>query len=187
MHFNNNNIVCCDGYRLQLTTINVNNTYDSFNITAETTSKYLKLLNGLNLDVYQDNKFVIFKTETQYFLTKKADIDFLNYQEALKNYKNNNCIEITDIKNFIKKIKIFEKTKYIILENNMIYEFNNQNNNIQNDFNINIKIAFNSKYLLDGLNQHKKADSLKIYYSKPLSGFVFKSVDEIGLVLPIRI
>lgn len=199
------NLVALDGYRLAIRKSNLEESIDS-DINAIIPGITLNHINSLlsdegNLFVGLDSKNIIFIIGDTKIVARLIDGNFTKYESLLPkeyitkiqvNTRNlQECIEraallFTSAKNNLIKISITDGL--------MVITSNNENGNAYEEVSIkfegeNIDIAFNSKYLLEGI---KNIDSefINIEFGGSVNPAIIKPVDGpeyIYLLLPVRL
>ena len=190
IHFNENDMVAIDGFKLAV------NSNDSLNIDTPITVPETALKIAVDvlcgdIKITTDSKYISIKDDNTSVIIRLLDGVFHDYKKTIPT--NTNFVDV-DVKNFTEALKylktfIDEKTKAPIqwLGNELrlktakgMYEVSINTVNTTDDV-----IGFNCSYMLDGLSQFK--DNASISLGKKNSPMLIKNDNNIALVLPVHI
>lgn len=201
---NTASIVALDGYRLALKRVQINSNKNiKVVIPRKTLSELSKIIdeNDDKIDVYITDNHIIFKIGRTTMTSRLLEGQFLNYEDIIReDYKTLLTMNTKDFsesldrasllaregKNNLVKLKIFEKKVEITSKSDFGDVLENVDSVVEGD---EIEIAFNSKYLLDGI---KVIDSSKIEIKLmgSVNPCIIKSKEDPNytyLVLPVRL
>ena len=189
IHFNENDMVAIDGFRLAV------NSNDSLNIDTpitvpETALKIaVDVLQG-NIKITTDKKYISITDENTSIIIRLLEGEFHNYKNNIPT--NTNFVDI-DVKNFteaLKYLKTFISEKYKApiqwLGNELrlktikgMYEVSINTANTTDNV-----IGFNCDYMIDGLSQFHDTASISVNKNSPM---LIKQGDNTALVLPVAL
>jgi DNA polymerase-3 subunit beta len=163
-----------------------------------------KILNEYpkKIDVYAQDKFLLFRTNKSKIITKLIDGIYPNYTRAMPAKSNIFAkIPTLEFKMSLQRANILASEKHrgvnvLFKKNSLEVSARNTDQEVATDeININyngpeLTIGFNSSYLLEVLN-HIKTDEFIFYANSPTSSVLLKESDENSLysfvVMPMRI
>lgn len=189
IHFNGNDMVAIDGFKLAV------NSNDALNIDTPITVPEIALKTAVDvlcgdIKITTDSKYISIKDDNTSVIIRLLDGEFHDYKKTIPT--NTNFVDV-DIKNFTEALKylktfISEKTKAPIqwLGNELrlktikgMYEVTI--NTVNTTDNV---IGFNCDYMIDGLSQFHDTASISVNKNSPM---LIKQGDNTALVLPVRI
>jgi len=196
--------VALDGYRLALSTADIDNQNEiSAVIPGKTLGEISKILLPSEdiVKITFTPNHILFNLGNTRIISKLLNGEFINYRQILPDeYKLRAKVKVSEFMDSIERASLVGregKTNLVKLEihdEHMIITSNSQMGKVSDDISIelngdDIKIAFNSKYLIDVL---RIIDSEEIYleFTSPVSPCIIKksdSEDYIYLVLPVRL
>ena len=189
IHFNGNDMVAIDGFKLAV------NSNDSLNIDTPITVPETALKIAVDvlcgdIKITTDSKYISIKDDNTSVIIRLLDGEFHNYKNSIPT--NTNFVDV-DIKNFTEALKylktfISEKTKAPIqwLGNELrlktikgMYEVTINTANTTGAV-----IGFNCDYMIDGLSQFHDTASISVNKNSPM---LIKQGDNTALVLPVML
>lgn len=196
--------VALDGYRLSLRSIPINSKKD---IKIVIPGRVLNELNKILNDDKEEIKIstapgnVIFNIGDTIVSSRLLEGQFLNYKDIIRDeHKTKTIVNRKSFQDSLERASLLAKeekanlVKLNILDNEILIKSNSEIGNVNERVESekegdNLKIAFNSKYLLDGI---KVIDSEKIelLFMGSLNPCIMRPVDDIDytyLVLPVRL
>ncbi|WAW14919.1 DNA polymerase III subunit beta [Peptostreptococcus equinus] len=202
---NDINMVAVDGYRLAVRKSNIDNKQDSeINVIIPGTT--LHHLTSLLTDegefyIGVDDKNIIFKLANTQIVARLIEGNFTKYENLLpKEYITKIKIDTRELQNSIERAALLfsgdrnNLIKISVTDKMMVITSNTENGNAYEEIEIefegeNIEIAFNSRYLLEGI---KNIDSERIYmeFGGSVNPCIIKPVDGVEyiyLLLPVRV
>lgn len=213
VHFEDNDVVCLDGYRLSIRKLN-KSLNSSFNIHIDDVKRFMKLLpknyKEVKFNIY-DSEFSVEVDSITIFSGDLIEATYINYKSILPYSLEDHSHIILNKKDFkelyegyrIRKYPTDELMKFTLknreliinnkfpscLENNPrgLYKVMEYGGNF--DFK-NHEFAINPKFIKQTINSYTIKDNINFYiYHNPSSPIIIKSDDEnmYDLILPIRI
>lgn len=159
-------LVALDGYRLTLKNINVDCDSDiKVVIPGKTLNDLYKILDDEDslVTVSVAKSHIIFDLDNSIIVSRLLEGQFLNYKDIIRNeYKSKVKVKTKDIRESIERASLLAREgknnliKLDITDENMIITSNSEIGNVHEEIPIelegnDIKIAFNSKYILEGI------------------------------------
>jgi len=190
IHFDGNELVSCDGFRLAVNADDNLIVSSSFTTNVNTLQLCDKMLEG-SVTIAYNNKYVEIKDKNTSIIGRLFEGEYINYKGVIP--KNYNMVKV-DVKNFTENLKylktfIEKATDYIAWNGNRIkynssegeYEANIE---MQGDFDY--TIGFNASFMLDCLTQFE--GEIEAYMGdRNVNPMLFKQGDNTALVLPCRL
>jgi len=190
IHFNNNDMVSCDGYRLAINSDDILNTKNPF-IVAENTLKLCNDILEQDITISVNNKYIQIKNKNTSIVGRLLDGVYVDYKRVIP--QNSNKIEC-NIKSFadnLKYLKTFLDTKYdpVVWKNDRLI-LKNSSGIYEGDMNVmgsfDYSIGFNCEYMLESLSQFK-AESINILMGdRNVQPMLFKDENNTAILLPIN-
>ncbi len=196
-------MVAVDGYRIAIRSEKVNVDGEiEFTVPAKTMSEVLKLMGeGGEITLHASDRHIIFEVDGYTVISRLLEGDFFDYKRAIpKEF-------LTTVRgNTSELIRTIERISQVIIERlktPIVCDFNDgvfhascmtEIGQAQDEMDIdmmgdNVKIGFNSKYLLDALRA-AESDEIMIKMGSPLSPISIMPIDGdsfIFIVLPVKI
>lgn len=198
------NLVALDGYRLALKSeyLNTENIINAV-IPEKTLSEVSKILedNDKNVNITFTPNHILFNLDNTKIISRLLEGEFIKYNSIIPDEFN---LQVTakreELLSCIERASLMAKDsntnliKLEIEENNMIITSNSQLGMVREELNIllqgdTLKIAFNSKYLIDVLKIMDEEEII-MKFSSSVSPCVIKNKDKDNctyLVLPVRL
>ncbi|AZV55131.1 DNA polymerase III subunit beta [Clostridium sp. AWRP] len=198
------NLVALDGYRLALKSeyLNTENVINAV-IPEKTLSEVSKILedNDKNVNITFTPNHILFNLDNTKIISRLLEGEFIKYNSIIPDEFN---LQVTakreELLSCIERASLMAKDsntnliKLEIEENNMIITSNSQLGMVREELNIllqgdTLKIAFNSKYLIDVLKIMDEEEII-MKFSSSVSPCVIKNKDKDNctyLVLPVRL
>lgn len=206
LEVNNNKaaLVALDGYRLTLKNINVDCSNDiKVVIPGKTLSDLYKILDDGDslVTVAFAKSHVIFDLDNSVIISRLLEGQFLNYKDIIRNeYKSKVKVKTKDIQESIERASLLVRegknnlVKLDITDENMIITSNSEIGNVHEEIPIelegnDIKIAFNSKYILDGIRAIDSEEIIMHFISNvnPCIINPYEDNTYTYLILPVRL
>ncbi|MTI49786.1 DNA polymerase III subunit beta [Sporosalibacterium faouarense] len=206
LEVNNNEaaLVALDGYRLALKNIKINCQKDvKVVIPSKTLNELNKILddNDADINVRFTSSHILFDLGNTVIISRLIEGQFLNYNDIIRNeYKSKVKVKTKDIQESIERASLLARegknnlVKLDITDENLVITSNSEIGDIHEDIPIelegnDIKIAFNSKYILEGI---KVIDSeeIEMNFVSNISPCILKPVGDDSytyLILPVRL
>ncbi|KXZ40763.1 DNA polymerase-3 subunit beta [Alkalithermobacter thermoalcaliphilus JW-YL-7 = DSM 7308] len=202
----NISLIAIDGYRLATKTGQINNNVG--NIKVIIPGKALNEINrilagdeGREIKISFTEKHALFLIDNTKIITRLLEGEFINYKQILpKEYNLRVKVSTKKLLSCIERASLLAKegknnlVKFSIRDDIMLVTSNSEIGNVQEEISISLEgedldIAFNSRYLMEGL---KVIDSEEIYleFTTNVSPCIIKPEDGekyIYLLLPVRI
>lgn len=196
--------VALDGYRLALRNIPID---AEENVKIVIPGRVLSELNKILDD--DDNEItitiasshVIFNMGNTVVSSRLLEGQFLNYKDIIReDHKTNIIVNRKDFKNSLERASLLAKeekanlVKLNTTDNQVLIKSNTEIGNVNEQISSkhngdNINIAFNSKYILDGI-KIIDSEEIELFFMGSLNPCIIKPVDDIDytyLVLPVRL
>lgn len=197
-------LVAIDGYRLAVKSCTVDNNldYNKTIIPGKSLNDINSILTGLeDVSVEFNEKHAIFNLEDIRIITRVLDGEFIDYKKLLpKEYNTKIKVNNKEFLESIERASLLSQSdknnliKLSIKENKILITSNSDKGNICESIEMKLEgdsldIAFNSRYLIDGL---KNIESEYIYmeFTSNINPCIIRPVDDtdyIYLLLPVRI
>lgn len=197
-------LIALDGYRLALKRVKINYE-DSLKIVipGKTLNEVSKIIDEDESDIviYATDNHIIFEVGTTTITSRLLEGQFLNYKDIIRNEYNikikadtkelQSSIERASLlaregKNNLVKLET-DSSSIVITSNSEIGDvYESVSAEIEGE---QIEIAFNSKYLLEGIKAIESSE-LELYLTSNINPCIIKPVDDENytyLVLPVRI
>lgn len=206
LEVNNGNaaLVALDGYRLALKNTNVVCDHDiKVVIPSKTLNEVNKILeeDETNVNIKFTSSHILFDLGDTVIISRLLEGEFINYKDIIRNeYKSKVKVKTKDIQQSIERASLLARegknnlVKFNIQDDKMIITSNSEIGNVIEEVPIDlegndIKIGFNSKYILDAL---KVIDNEEIYMHlvSSVNPCIIKPADDdtyTYLVLPVRL
>ncbi|MFI3210851.1 MAG: DNA polymerase III subunit beta [Peptostreptococcaceae bacterium] len=198
-------LVAIDGYRLAV------RSYDlldfEYNNKTIIPGKSLNDLNSLltddgNISVEFNDKYAIFNLDDTIIVTRVLEGDFIDYKKLIpKEYNTKILIKTKEFSESIERASLLSMSstnknnliKLIIKSNNLIITSNSDQGNIYENINCalegdELQIAFNCKYLIDGI-KNIDSEEITLEFTTNINPCIIKPVDDTEytyLILPVR-
>ena len=190
IHFDGNEIVSCDGFRLAVNTDDNLMVSNPFTACLNTLQLCDKMLEG-SVTIEYNNKYVEVKDKNTTIIGRLFEGIYINYKGVIPS--NYNMLKV-DVKNFTENLKylktfIKKSTDYIAWNGSCI-----KYNSSEGEYEANIEmqgafdytIGFNVNYMLDCLTQFE--GEIEVYMGETnVNPMLFKQGDNTALVLPCRL
>ena len=206
LEVNNNNatLVALDGYRLAVKKISIDCPNEvKVVIPSKTLNELSKILEDDDSDVtiMFTNSHIIFDLGDTVLLSRLIEGQFLNYKDIIRNeYKSKIKVKTKDIQQSIERASLLARegknnlVKLDISDDNLIISSNSEIGNIHEEVNIeleggDIQIAFNSKYILDGIRV-LECEDIEMHFVSNISPCIIKPLEDESytyLILPVRL
>ncbi|GFN37112.1 DNA polymerase III subunit beta [Tepidimicrobium xylanilyticum] len=195
--------VALDGYRLALRSIPIN---DNINTKIVIPGRVLNELNKIlddedELTITTAPGHIIFNMGDTIVSSRLLEGQFLNYRDIIrKDHKTSIVVNRKELQDSLERASLLAKeekanlVKLNIVDNKVIIKSNSEIGNVHEEINSvqngdNINIAFNSKYIIDGI---KAIDSeeIELHFVDRLNPCIMNPVGDenyIYLVLPVRL
>ena len=190
VHFNNNDMVTLDGFRMSINK-DVSLSVDTpITIPAESLKIATDILKGC-IKINTNSNYISITDENTTVFIKLLDGEFFNYKNIIPPEINRTEINIKDFTEAMKYLKTFISAK----NRTAIQWFENELKlktekgmfevSINETSQINDVIGFDCNIMLDALSQFEGEG--KIYLNKKTSPILIKQKDNIALIMPIPI
>ncbi|EOC99434.1 DNA polymerase III subunit beta [Caldisalinibacter kiritimatiensis] len=197
-------LVALDGYRLAVKTTSIDCNNDiKVVIPSKTLNEVNKILEDDDSDVtiMFTSSHVLFDLGHSVIISRLLEGEFINYKDIIRNeYKSRVKVKTKDIQESIERASLLARegknnlVKFDISDEGMTITSNSDIGNVVENIDIDlegndIKIGFNSKYILDAI---RVIDSEEIYMNlvSSVNPCIIKPVDDDSytyLVLPVRL
>ncbi|MGF7060729.1 DNA polymerase III subunit beta [Brassicibacter mesophilus] len=206
LEINSNNaaLVALDGYRLAVKNVSINSNEDiKVVIPSKTLNEVSKILDDDDSDVsiMCTSSHVIFNLGKTVITSRLLEGQFLNYKDIIRNeYKSRVKVKTKDIQESIERASLLARegknnlVKFEISDDKLVITSNSEIGNVYEEIPIelegnDIKIAFNSKYILDGI---RVIDSEEIVMNlvSNVNPCIIKPAEDNSytyLILPVRL
>ncbi|MBS4534945.1 DNA polymerase III subunit beta [Clostridium sp. D2Q-14] len=201
---NNATLVALDGYRLALKNSSIS--YDS-DIKVVIPGKTLNEVNRIlddednNIKIMFTSSHILFNLGDTIINSRLLEGQFLNYKDIIRNeYKSQVIVKTNDIKESIERASLLARegknnlVKFDIKDDKMVITSNSEIGNVHEDVNIELEgedivIAFNSKYILEGLKVIDSDEVIMNFISNVNPCIMKPKEDEnyTYLILPVRL
>lgn len=195
IHFNNEDIVACDGFRLAVNEDNGLYVNTPFTMPQNALKFASEVLEG-DIEMKVNHKLIVMTDGDTTFTSRLLDGDYIDYKSVFP--KDGTKLEV-DVKSFnegIKYLKTFYgkatvKTNPVVWNNDRL-KFINSTGVYESDVEVNgefdFEIGFNMDYLTDALTQFK-TKAVDISVCNNLSPIVLTSEgdENTALLLPVRV
>jgi len=201
---NNATLVALDGYRLAVRNVSINSNEDiKAVIPSKTLNEVSKILDDDDSDVniMCTSSHVIFNLGKTVITSRLLEGQFLNYKDIIRNeYKSRVKVKTKDIQESIERASLLAREgknnliKFEISDDKLVITSNSEIGNVYEEIPIelegnDLKIAFNSKYMLDGI---RVIDSEEIVMNlvSNINPCIINPVDDNSytyLILPVRL
>lgn len=197
-------LVALDGYRLALKNVNV----DCMNsikavIPGKTLNEVNKILedDDSNVKIMVASSQILFDLGNTIIISRLLEGSFLNYKDIVRNeYKSKARVKTRDIQESIERASLLAREgrnnliKFDIIDDKMIITSNSEIGDVHEEIPIklegeDIKIAFNSKYILDGLKVIDSEEIVLNFVSNVNPCIINPNEDNnyTYLILPVRL
>lgn len=195
IHFNRNDMVALDGYRLALSKADNLIVETAFTAPANSIALAIDVLDE-NITIVVNNKIVQMSDGKVTVTSRLLDGEFFDYKASIPKDGKEIGVNIAEYKDTLKYFKAFKKSGQKKTEKQKAAWFNskliligteNQSilENVTGSFDA--PIGFDLEYMLETMTQFK-TDKVNISISSPVSPIVIKNDDSyLVLVLPIRL
>ncbi|MTI68442.1 MAG: DNA polymerase III subunit beta [Firmicutes bacterium] len=201
---NNAALVALDGYRLALKNVKVNSSTDiKVVIPGKTLTEVSKILeeDDSNVSIMFTSSHVLFDLGDTIVISRLLEGQFLNYKDIIRNeYKSKVKINTNEIKQSIERASLLARegrnnlVKFDVNDDKLTITSNSEIGNVHEEIPItlegnDVKIAFNSKYMLDGLKVIDSEEITLSFISNVNPCIINPTEDEnyTYLVLPVRL
>ncbi|WP_026895534.1 DNA polymerase III subunit beta [Clostridiisalibacter paucivorans] len=197
-------LVSLDGYRLALKNANVDYDKDiKVVIPGKTLMEVNKILDDddVNINIKFTSSHVLFDLGETVIISRLLEGQFLNYKDIIRNEYNTKVkVKTKDLQESIERASLLTRegrnnlVKFDIEDDKMIITSNSEIGNVQEEVDIelegdDLKIAFNSKYMLDGLKVIDD-DNIVMNLVSNVNPCIINPVEDKNytyLVLPVRL
>ena len=197
-------LVALDGYRLAVKNAPIDcNTDIKVVIPSKTLVEVSKILedDDSDINIMFTKSHILFNIDNSVIISTLLEGEFINYKDIIRNeYKSRVKVKTKDMQESIERASLLARVgknnlvKFNILDEKMTITSNSEIGNIVEEVSIDLegndlKIGFNSKYVLDAL---KVIDSEEVYLNlvSSVNPCIIKPVDDSDytyLVLPVRL
>lgn len=206
LEVNNRNaaLVALDGYRLALKNASI--PFDSdikVVIPGKTLSEVSRIIDEEeeNIKVMFTSSHILFNLGDTVINSRLLEGQFLNYKDIIRDeYKSRAVVKTKDIKDSIERASLLARegrnnlVKFDIKDDKMVITSNSEIGNVHEDIDIDLEgedivIAFNSKYVLDGLKVIDSDEVIMDFISN-VNPCIIRPKDDKNytyLVLPVRL
>lgn len=196
--------VALDGYRLSLRSIPIDCPEDiKIIIPSRTLNELYKILpdDDSNVEIALTSTHVLFNLGDTVVSSRLLEGQFLNYRDIIREEHNTRVIaDRAQLNASLERASLLareEKANLIklnILDGKMIIKSNSEIGNVYEEIPVDIEgdeinIAFNSKYILDGIKSIE-SEKIELYFLNSLNPCIMKPYDDESytyLVLPVRL
>jgi len=197
-------LVAIDGYRLAVKNVAINSVNDiKVVIPGKTLNEISKILDDDDSDVKITftSSHIIFNLGNTVIISRLLEGQFLNYKDIIRNeYKSKVKIKTKDMQASIERASLLARegrnnlVKFTVSDDNLIITSNSEIGNVYEEIPIelegnDITIAFNSKYLLDGIKVIDSEEVIMNFVSN-VNPCIIKPVEDNSytyLILPVRL
>ncbi|MBL7576248.1 DNA polymerase-3 subunit beta [Peptoniphilus asaccharolyticus DSM 20463] len=195
------NFVALDGFRMALKSVNKpNENMTSAIIPARTLNELTKVLEDEDVSVNISRNMALFKTTTTEVYTTLLSGEFFKYQGLITESHTTICtVQRANLQSALERASLLAKedranlVKFEIEDSYIKISSNSEIGNVEEIVESKVeggslKIAFNSKYLLDGI-KIMESEEIKLYFTDSVNPCIIREDDEdyIYLVLPVRL
>ncbi len=197
-------LVALDGYRLAVKNISIDSSEDvKVVIPAKTLNEVSKILDDDDSDIsiMCTSSHVIFNLGKTVITSRLLEGQFLNYKDIIRNeYKSRVKVKTKSIHESIERASLFARegknnlVKFEISDDKLVITSNSEIGNVYEEIPIelegnDIKIAFNSKYILDGIRVIESEEIIMNLVSN-IKPCIIKPAEDDSytyLILPVRL
>lgn len=195
------NFVALDGFRMALKTLKMKNEkVSSAIIPARTLNELIKILDEDDVNISISRNMVLFKTANTEVYTTLLSGEFFKYQGLITESHTTICtVNRSNLQASLERASLLAKedranlVKFEIEDGFIKISSNSEIGNVEEiveaEVNGNgLKIAFNSKYLLDGI-KILESEEIKLFFTDSVNPCIIREDDEnyLYLVLPVRL
>lgn len=195
IHFNENDMVSCDGYRLALNKDEFLNIENKFTIPFDSLKVACDVLeNEIYFTIY--SKYVIISDKQTTVTSRLFDGEFIDYKKFFTKGEKEFEVDLKEINSELKYLSTFvnSSNKEPVRLFNGDFEIKTQNGNYSTKVNVNqdtmdSPIGFNIKYFMEGLSQFN-TNKVSISHGGNTQPVLITSEDDsnnMALVLPVRL
>jgi len=193
IHFNNNDMVTTDGYRLAINIDKDFNVKTPFTISHDVLQLLSSLFNDkIHIHMEINNKIIVFSDDYTVLKSKLLEGEYFKYENCIPNAESNVEINIKDFQENLKYLKTFIDAKHTApikwLNNklSLCHAKGEYKTEVEIKGNFKSAIGFNCNYMLDGLSQFKD-NIVKCTIIAPNSPIKIVDDENIALILPIKL
>lgn len=197
-------LVALDGYRLALRNVSVNCNEDiKVVIPSKALNEISKIIDDEEADVkiMFTSSHIIFDLGNTVIISRLLEGQFLNYKDIIRNeYKVKVKVKTRDIQESIERASLLARegrnnlVRFDISDEKLVITSNSEIGNVHEEIPIelegnDIKIAFNSKYIIDGIKVIDSEEIMLTFVSN-VNPCIIKPVEDSSytyLVLPVRL
>lgn len=197
-------LVALDGYRLALKRVNIKCDNEvKVVIPSKTLIELSKILdeNDSDVNIRFTTSHVLFDLGDTVIISRLIEGQFLNYSDIIRNeYTSKARVNTKDIQDSIERASLLARegknnlVKLDICDENLIITSNSEIGNIHEKLSIDlegndIKIAFNSKYILEGIKVIE-SEEIELNFVSNVSPCIIKPIGDENytyLILPVRL
>jgi len=193
IHFNGEDMVALDGFRMALNKDSVLDVTTPFTLPCEAFNAVDGILNG-DITIVANHKYLTMSDKNTTYMSRLLDGEYLKYKEVIPHDGVTVEVGIKGFNESLKYFKTFDKKEVKAIPtvlNNNVLTFRNSTGeyeskvDIENGFDF--KIGFIMDYMIEGLSQFK-SDKINIKARSPLSPMVLSdNTENFAVVLPFRI
>ena len=196
--------VALDGYRLALRNIKVNSAEDvKIVIPGRTLNELNKILedDDTDVEITLTSGHIVFNLGDTLVFSRLLEGQFLNYRDIIrKDHKTIVKVNRRTLQDSLERASLLAKeekanlVKLNILEEKLIIKSNSEIGNVYEEMNVkldgeDVKIAFNSRYILDGIKAID-AEEVELSFMGSLNPCIIRPLNDENytyLVLPVRL
>ena len=196
--------VALDGYRLALRNIKVNSAEDvKIVIPGRTLNELNKILedDDTDVEIALTSGHIVFNLGDTLVFSRLLEGQFLNYRDIIrKDHKTIVKVNRRTLQDSLERASLLAKeekanlVKLNILEEKLIIKSNSEIGNVYEEMNVqldgeDVKIAFNSRYILDGIKAID-AEEVELSFMGSLNPCIIRPLNDENytyLVLPVRL
>lgn len=197
----NINFVALDGFRMALKTLNSPNEIEtSAIIPARTLNELIKVLEEDDVKISISRNMALFKTSNTDVYTTLLSGEFFKYQGLITESHTTVCtVQRSNLQSALERASLLAKedranlVKFELEDGFIRISSNSEIGNVEEIVEAKVegeglKIAFNSKYILDGIKTIE-SEEVKLYFTDSVNPCIIREDDEdyLYLVLPVRL
>ncbi|MGE4353527.1 MAG: hypothetical protein AB7D36_05535 [Oscillospiraceae bacterium] len=190
IHFNNADIVTCDGWRLAMNTDDALTVNKPFTVMDNALKLCSDVLSG-NITITANGKHVKFEDSNAVIISRLFDGEYFDYRKVIPANVNSVTVNIKDFSDNLKYLKTFardlpaawngNKLALVTVDGRFDCEIN-----LAGSFNF--TIGFNMAYMLEALSQFKESKSLNILMpDRNVGPITMQNGSDFAMILPVRL
>lgn len=200
----NASFVALDGYRLALRNIKIDSSEDiKVVIPGKTLSELNKILeeDEKDIEIILTPGHIVFNIGNTLVFSRLLEGQFLNYRDIIREeHETKIKVNRKELQESLERASLLAKeekanlVKLNLSEDKLVIKSNSEIGNVYENINISLEgkdlnIAFNSKYILDGIKAIEE-EEIELFFMGSLNPCIIKPIEDdnyIYLVLPVRL